>query len=223
MQTNEPFSDRRTAGQCLAQMLRAYAHRPEVLVLGLPRGGVPVAWEVARLLQVQLDILVVRKLGVPGHAELAMGALVYQDPPYLNEEIIRELGITENDIQTVVRQERRQLQRLNKELRGDLPAPQVADRVVILVDDGLATGATMRAGARSLAATRPRRLVMAVPVAARSTLFEMAGEADEIVCVQTPPVFQAVGLWYQDFTPTGTEEVRSLLEIARQQGLSAAA
>ncbi|HWC11680.1 MAG TPA: phosphoribosyltransferase [Acidimicrobiales bacterium] len=206
------FKDRVDAGRVLAQELRPYAGRPDVVVLGLPRGGVPVAAEVARALGSTLDVLVVRKLGVPGHRELAMGAIAPGDVRVLNADVVEALGIDESVIDEVAAQEAAELERRQRLYRDDRPFPDLADKVVIVVDDGLATGATMRVAVSALRAHRPRRVVVAVPVGARPTCRALGEEADEVVCARTPALFQAVGQWYQDFSPTSDEEIRRLLE-----------
>jgi predicted phosphoribosyltransferase len=199
------------AGQVLALELRAYGGRPDVVVLGLPRGGVPVAREVATALGATLDVLVVRKLGVPGHPELAMGAIAPGGVRVLNANVVHSLGISPSTIDEVAREEAAELERRQRLYRGDRPFPKLADQVVIVVDDGLATGATMRAAVAALRADRPRRLVVAVPVGARSTCRDLSEEADDVVCARTPALFQAVGQWYRDFSPTTDEEIRRLL------------
>jgi putative phosphoribosyl transferase len=211
------YYDRLDAGQQLAQRLEAYAHRPDVLVLALPRGGVPVACEVARHLDAPLDVFLVRKLGVPGREELAMGAIATGGVRVLNEEVVHYLGIPEEIIGQVATHEQQELERRERVYRGGRPAPTIRGRTVILIDDGLATGSTMRAAVAALRRRRPARIVIAVPVAAASTCEELGQEVDEIVCAQTPEPFRAVGLWYRDFTPTTDEEVRVLLERAREK------
>jgi putative phosphoribosyl transferase len=213
------FRDRVEAGQHLAGELAEYAHQPDVLVLGLPRGGVPVAFEVARALHAKLDVFLVRKLGVPGHEELAMGAIASGDIRVLNEEVVEMLRIPQRIVDEVAEWEKRELERREREYRGDRPPLEIRGRTVILIDDGLATGATMRAAARALQQEDPRRLVVAVPVAARQTCEAFQDEVDEIVCAATPEPFQAVGLWYEDFSQSTDEEVRELLaEAEREQG-----
>ncbi len=209
------FQDRRDAGRDLVQSLRRYAGRPDVLVLALPRGGVPVAYEVARALDAPLDVFLVRKLGLPGQEELAMGALATGGVRVLNDEVVRALDISDDVIETVTAREARELARRERVYRGDRPAPDVRGKVVILVDDGLATGSTMRAAVAALRQQGPARVVVAVPVGAPQTCAEFRAEADEIVCARTPEPFHAVGLWYADFSQTTDEEVHELLDQAR--------
>jgi putative phosphoribosyl transferase len=211
------FRDRCHAGQLLAAELAAYAGRSDVLVLALPRGGVPVAFEVARALGAPLDVFLVRKLGVPGHKELAMGALATGGVRVLNERVVRELGIPDAAIEAVAAEEQRELARRERDYRGDRPAPAVGGRTVILVDDGLATGSTMRAAVAALRRQGPARIVVAVPAAAPATCDQFRAEVDEIVCAVTPEPFYAVGLWYEDFSPTTDDQVRDLLARAAHQ------
>jgi predicted phosphoribosyltransferase len=205
------FRDRREAGRELAARLERYAGREDVLVLALPRGGVPVAYEVARALDAPLDIFLVRKLGVPGHEELAMGAIASGGVRVLNQSVIDALGIAPEDVEAVARAEGQELRRRLRAYRGDRPPPEVRDRVVVLVDDGLATGSSMRAAVAALRRQGPAWVVVAVPVGAPSTCAALAEEADEVVCARTPEPFYSVGLWYADFTQTTDEEVRELL------------
>jgi putative phosphoribosyl transferase len=211
------FRDRTDAGRQLAARLTRYADRTDVLVLALPRGGVPVAYEVAQELKAPLDIFLVRKLGVPGYEELAMGAIASGGVRVLNEDIVNYLRIPDEAIDAVVAHEQRELERRARAYRDDRPPPDVKDRVVILIDDGLATGSTMRAAAASLRLQKPGRMVVAVPVSSPETCDEFRSEVDEIVCAFTPEHFQGVGLWYEDFSQTSDEEVRELLERAAQQ------
>jgi len=206
-----PFRNRTEAGQLLARKLRRYADRPDVIVLALPRGGVPVASEVARALRAPLDVFLVRKLGVPGQEELAMGAIATGGVKVLNEDVVRALKIPQRVIDSVAAQEARELERRERLYRGDRPAPDVNGRTVILVDDGLATGSSMRAAVAALRQKNPRRIVVAVPIAAAATCREFEAEVDEIVCYQTPEPFYSVGLWYEEFPQTSDEEVRDLL------------
>jgi putative phosphoribosyl transferase len=214
---NLPFRDRTEAGQLLSRKLRRYADRPDVIVLALPRGGVPVAYEVAKALHAPLDAFLVRKLGVPGQEELAMGAIATGGIRVLNEDIVRALNIPPRVIDSVAAKEARELERRGRLYRGDRPAPDVTGRTVILVDDGLATGSSMRAAVAALRQKNPRRIVVAVPVAAAATCREFETEVDEIVCYQTPEPFYSVGLWYEDFSQTTDEEIRQLLERAAKQ------
>lgn len=205
------FHDRREAGRLLAAKLAAYAGRQDVIVLALPRGGVPVAYEVACALGAPLDVFLVRKLGVPGYEELAMGAVATGGIRVLNNQVIRSLHISDEVIEAVTSQEQRELVRRELAYRGHRPPPQVRDHTVILVDDGLATGATMHAAVKALRQQHPSRIVMAVPTAAPETCNELKAEVDDAVCAMTPEPFYSVGLWYVDFTQTTDEEVRELL------------
>jgi predicted phosphoribosyltransferase len=210
----ERFRNRTDAGRQLAEKLTAYANRPEILVLALPRGGVPVAFEVARALGVPLDVFLVRKLGVPGYEELAIGAVATGGVRVLNNEIVRGLGISEHEIDAVVARELQELARRDRLYRGDRQPPDVGGRTVILVDDGLATGATMRAAVQALREQQPARIVAAVPTASPDTCQVLKTEADDVICAMTPEPFFAVSHWYGDFTQTTDDEVRELL--ARQ-------
>jgi len=205
------FRDRAEAGRRLAGRLSAYAGRPDVLVLALPRGGVPVAYEVARELEAPFDVFVVRKLGVPGYEELAMGAIASGGVCILNQDVLKRLTISRESIDAVVARERRELDRRERLYRGDRPAPEVRDRTVILVDDGLATGSTMRAAVKALRRRQPAKIVVAVPVAAPSTCREFQKLADACVCSATPEPFRAVGLWYENFDQVSDEDVCGLL------------
>ena len=195
----------------LAAALGPYRGRPDVVVLGLPRGGVPVAHEVAVALGAPLDVFVVRKLGVPGHAELAMGAIAPGGVRVLNDSVVRALGIPEAVIDEVARAEEAELERRARAYRGDRPPLDLAGRTVVVVDDGLATGATMRAAVSALLAFGPASVVVGVPVGARSTCRELSREQVDVVCARRPAIFQAVGEWYVDFSPTTDEEIRRLL------------
>jgi predicted phosphoribosyltransferase len=211
---DQVFRDRQDAGIQLAARLLRYAGDPKVLVLGLPRGGVPVAYQVARRLDAPLDVFVVRKLGVPGHRELAMGAIATGGVRVLNPEVVTALRINEPVIAAVATQEQIELERQERVYRGNVPFPGLAGRIVIVVDDGLATGSTMRAAVRALRQMQPARIVVAAPVAAAETCRSLSTEADEVVCVSTPELFHAVSMWYQEFSQTTDEEVRSLLEAS---------
>jgi predicted phosphoribosyltransferase len=205
------FRDRREAGRLLAAKLTAYANRPDVIVLALPRGGVPVADEVARALGAPLDVFVVRKLGVPGSEELAMGAVATGGVRVLNDQLVNRLGIPDHLIDGVAVREGQELARRERLYRGGRPLLDVRDRTVILVDDGLATGATMHAAIAALRQLHPARIVVAVPTASPETCEEMRAEVDDVICAITPEPFQAVGRWYQDFAQTTDEEVQDLL------------
>jgi putative phosphoribosyl transferase len=208
------FRDRTEAGRHLAELLRRYAGRDDVIVLALPRGGVPVGYEVAQALGAPLDVFVVRKLGVPGHEELAMGAVATGGLLVLDENLVRALGIAEEELRRVVEAELRELERRDAEYRGNREPPDLAGKTVILVDDGLATGSTMRAAALAVRRMDPARVVVAVPVAAEETCDGFRDVVDDVVCGVTPNPFRAVGLWYEDFSQTTDEEVRELLEGA---------
>lgn len=214
------FHDRHEAGRLLAAKLTAYANRPDVLILALPRGGVPVAYEVAVALHVPMDVFLVRKLGVPGQEELAMGAIASGGVRVLNEEVVEALGIPEQVIDEVAARELQELERRECAYRGNRPMPDVRGRVVILIDDGLATGSTMRAAAAALRQQGPARIVVAIPVAAAQTCDELRAEVDEVICVSTPAPFYAVGVWYENFVQTTDAEVRELLERAAQEQLA---
>jgi putative phosphoribosyl transferase len=211
------FRDRREAGRVLARKLSAYAGHTDVIILALPRGGVPVAYEVALALNARLDIFLVRKLGLPGHEELAIGAIAAGGVRVLNDDIIRALHIPEEVINIVAQRELQELQRREHNYRGDRPAPEVRDRKVILIDDGLATGASMRAAVVGVRAQHPARIVIAVPAAAPELCNAFQFEVDEIVCALTPEPFYGLSRWYEDFSQTTDEEVRMFLEKANHQ------
>ncbi len=214
MPRSEIFPDRTDAGRQLADELLHYGGRDDVIVLALPRGGVPVAAEVARRLALPLDIFVVRKLGVPGHEELAMGAIASGDVRVLNYDVLNALNAPEDIVEAVSAAEREELQRREQNYRGNRPPPAVQGRTVILIDDGLATGATMRAAVAALRQQGASRIVVAVPVGAASTCAELASEVDEAICLIASDTFIGVGQYYEDFSQTSDEEVRELLRRA---------
>ena len=211
------FRDRRAAGRLVAAKLARYAERPDVVVLALPRGGVPVAYEVAQALDAPLDVFAVRKLGLPGHEELAMGAVATGGVRVLNEQNVRALSLPPDLIDAVAAREQQELARRERLYRGDRPPLDVRGRTVILVDDGLATGATMHAAIEALRAQQPARIVVAVPTAAPETCEALRAKADEVVCAITPEPFYAVGLWYDDFSQTSDDEVRQLLARSAEE------
>jgi predicted phosphoribosyltransferase len=208
------YRDRRDAGRALAAKLAGYAGRPDLLVLALPRGGVPVGYEVARALGAPLDVFLVRKLGVPGHEELAMGAIATGGVRVLNEDVVQALDLSDEVIEAAARDQQRELERRERLYRGGRPLPDVSGRIVFLVDDGLATGTTMRAAVAALRQLEPAHIVVAVPVASPDVCREFREEVADTVCARTPEPFYAVGLWYADFTQTTDDEVRELLERA---------
>ena len=212
------FTDRHHAGRVLAGRLRAYAGRDDVLVLGLPRGGVPVAYEVAKSLGAALDVFVVRKLGVPHQPELAMGAIASGGVRVLNEDVVRWYRIPQDVIEAVARDEQQELERRERAYRNGRPAVPIEGKVVVLVDDGLATGSTMRAAVTAIRRLTPRRVIVAVPVGARESCAELGAAADEVLCAQMPASFSAVGMWYADFTQTTDAEVTALLQQADAAG-----
>ncbi len=207
----EPYENRRQAGIELAAHVGHLHGRGDVVVLALPRGGVPVAHEVARALNAPLDIFLVRKLGLPGHAELAMGAIASGGVRVLNEDIVRWFSVPAAVIDDVAREEEAELVRRERDYRAGRPPVELTDRIVLLVDDGLATGATMKAAVQAVRAQRPSRIIVAVPVGSPDTCRELADIADEVVCARTPENFTAVGQWYRDFSETTDQEVRDLL------------
>jgi len=208
----ERFKDRYQAGKQLAEGLRQYQGRSEVWVFGLPRGGVPVAYEVAKALKLPLDLLVVRKLGTPGQEELAMGAIASGGARVLNQDIVDSLRISPATIDAIEARERQKLQRREKAYRGDKPFPKLEGQTVILVDDGLATGATMKAAVTAIKTLKPAKVVVAVPVAPPDTCQELALVAEEVVALRQPPAFFAVGAWYEHFPQTSDQEVLELLK-----------
>jgi putative phosphoribosyl transferase len=217
MRFSETFENRAHAGRHLARYLSEYENRPDVLVLALPRGGVPVGFEVARALDAPFDVFLVRKLGIPGHEELAAGAIASGGVRVLNEEIVSAYGIPEDVIARVAAQEQEELERRERAYRDSRPEPEIAGKTVILVDDGLATGSSMRAAARAVGAHEPAAVIIAVPVAPAETCDALRVEADQVVCALTPWPFHAVGLWYHDFTQTTDDEVRHLLQRAEHE------
>ncbi|HEY9804616.1 MAG TPA: phosphoribosyltransferase [Leptolyngbyaceae cyanobacterium] len=208
------FKDRTAAGQVLAQKLADYANRPNVLVLALPRGGVPVGFEVAQALNAPLDVLIVRKLGVPENEELAMGAIASGGVRILNQSIVEQVQIPDEVIARVAAQQQRELERRETMYRGDRPFPDLKDKIVILVDDGLATGATMWAAIIAVRQKQPQEIVVAVPVAAPETCEEICSKVEKVICANTPSPFYSVGMWYEKFSQTTDDEVRELLNKA---------
>ena len=205
------FHDRREAGRVLAEHLREFANDRSVLVLALPRGGVPVAYEIARALGLPLDVFIVRKLGVPGYEELAMGAIASGGVRVLNEDVVQRLGVSDHQMEHAASREQQEIERRELEYRGDLPPLDVTGKKIILVDDGLATGATMRAAVEALAEAGAMQITVAVPVGSIEAVQRLTGEADEVVCPLQPEDFSAVGQWYHDFAQTSDEEVRELM------------
>jgi predicted phosphoribosyltransferase len=213
----QSFHDRAEAGRLLVEKLAAYAGRRDIFVLALPRGGVPVAFEVATALQAPLDVFLVRKLGVPGYEELAMGAIASGGVIVRNDEVVSGLGIPSHVLEAVVAREQQELERREHVYRGDRPFPDLHGHTVILVDDGLATGASMRAAVAALCQHQPAYSIVAVPVAAPDVCQTLGAEVDEIICARTPEPFYAVGVWYEHFPQTTDEEVRDLLHRAERQ------
>jgi len=209
--SSQPFRNRAEAGDLLAARLSGLADRDDIIVLALPRGGVPVGYEVANSLGVAFDVFVVRKLGVPGHEELAMGAIASGGVRLVNHDVVDALGIPPAVIDQAARREQVELERREHLYRGSRPLLPLANKTVVLVDDGLATGSTMRAAVTAVRQQQPARIIVAVPVGASSTCHELAAEADEVICLRSPDPFVAVGLWYLDFSPTSDNEVRTLL------------
>ncbi len=214
MKVSVRFRDRGEAGRRLAAALERYAGRSKLLVLALPRGGVPVGYQVARALNAPLDVMLVRKLGVPGHEELAMGAIAPGGIRILSDEVIAAFAVTERDIAAIAAREQEELDRREEAYRDGRPHPIIRDRTVVLVDDGLATGSTMRAAAVAIRVQEPAHLVVAVPVAPAETCAALKREADEVICLISPEPFFAVGNWYEDFAQVDDDEVHQLLERA---------
>lgn len=217
MSATQKFEDRTHAGRRLAEDLQEFAGRDDVIVLGLPRGGVPVAFEVARSLDAPLDVFVIRKLGVPGHEELAMGAVASGGIRFVDEPLTTELGISEDAIARTAAEEQEELQRRERTYRGSRAEPKVEGRTVLLIDDGLATGSSMQAATLALGAQEPAELIIAVPVGARSVCDAFRDTVDAVICSMTPEPFRAVGEWYEDFSQVTDEEVRELLDRARRE------
>ncbi|MBE9014770.1 phosphoribosyl transferase [Chroococcidiopsis sp. CCALA 051] len=208
------FQNRTQAGELLATKLTAYAKRPDAIVLGLPRGGVPVAFEVAKTLNVPLDIILVRKLGAPAQPELAMGAIATGGVLVLNDEVVNWLGIPQAEIDAVAQREMQELERRDRLYRGNCPLPHVENRTVILVDDGIATGSTLRAAIAALRQQQPQQIIVAVPIAPASVCQQLRSQADDVVCAIEVEQLSAISLWYEEFTQTSDEEVRALLAEA---------
>ena len=211
------FSDRAAAGRALVRRLQHYAGREDTLVLALPRGGVPVAFEVARDLDAPLEVFLARKVGVPGREELALGAVAEGGVTVVDQRLMLELGIPQRLVSEAIAREQQALEQRERLLRGERPRPSVGGRTAILVDDGLATGSTMRAAAGALRRRSAKRIVVAVPVAGAQSCEQVRGEVDEVVCVHTPDALSAVGECYEDFAQTTDDEVRRLLSLARRQ------
>lgn len=214
----QKLQNRTHAGQVLAERLVAYKNQKTVVVLALPRGGVPIGFEIAKKLHLPLDVYLVRKLGVPGHEELAMGAIASGNIIIFNEEVIQSLSLSQEQIKAVIEFERQELDRRNRCYRGNKPFISVENKTIILVDDGLATGATMRAAVLSLKKLHPAKIVIAVPVGASDSCHKLESEVDEIICVFTPTPFYGVGMWYEEFPQTSDEEVIQLLQQAQSFG-----
>ena len=213
----DKYSNRQEAGVVLANELHGYAYRKDVIVLALPRGGVPVAYEIAKALKVPLDVFIVRKLGVPGHAELAFGAIAMGGQAVYNQDIISHLSIPPTEIQAVIDAEKKELKRREVAYRGNHTFPVIRDKVVILVDDGIATGASMRAAIQAIQALQPAEIIVAVPVADKLICREMKILVDELICPKQPTELYAVGAWYVDFAQTEDDEVHQLLKAARTE------
>ncbi len=210
------FRDRSDAGRQLAEKLKSYAYRSDVLLLALPRGGVVVAFEVSQMLGIPMDVFLVRKVGVPGHEELAMGAITANGTRVINYDVLESLGITQDEFDAAARREYSELERRKKIYRGDQPELEVAGKTVIVIDDGLATGASMRVAVVSLRKNHPLRIVVAVPTGATETCNELKELADEVICLYEPSPFYGVGMWYQDFSQISDDEVSGLLRAAQE-------
>lgn len=214
------YLDRYEAGRILAELLMEYTNDSNALILALPRGGVPVAYEIAKSLSLPLDVFIVRKLGVPGHEELAMGAIATGEMLVFNDDIIKTLNITKSSIDKVIQFERNELQRRELNYRGNRPLPNLFNKTVILVDDGIATGASIRVAIKAIRQQNPNRIILAVPVASYTSYKEMENLADEIICPIKPDEFYAVGAWYENFSQTSDEEVFDLLVKAHVESKS---
>jgi len=220
MESERKFRDRSEAGRLLAERLLEYSARSDVLVLALPRGGVVVALEIARRLSAPLDVFLVRKLGVPWHRELAMGAIASGGIEVLNDEVVRTYGIPRHVLDVVAKVEGEELERRMRSYRGQKPLPQLTSRVVVLVDDGIATGSTVRAAVAAIGLQHPAEVVVAVPVAPADTCDELRHEVDRLICLNTPATFVAVGDWYEDFSQASDDQVRALLEMGSDPNFS---
>ena len=210
------YQNREHAGQVLAHELQAYAKREDVIVLALPRGGVPVGFQIATALQVPLDVFLVRKLGVPGYGELAMGAIAMGGLTVFNQDVVSSYGISDQEMKAVIEKEKIELTRREQVYRGKRPFPELQNKIVILVDDGIATGATIRAAIKALREFKPARLIVAVPVADKSIYDNLKPTVDELICPMQPTFLYAVGAWYDDFSQTEDEEVYTLLQMAKK-------
>lgn len=210
----EKYIDRTDAGKTLAHALNSFANQPNTIVLALPRGGVPVAYEIAKALSLPLDVFIVRKIGMPGHEELALGAIATGNITVFNEDILQELSVPKKAVDAVIIKESAELERRGKAYRGNKPFPILKDKNILLVDDGIATGASIRAAIKALRVQQPAKIIVAVPVAAQETYEEILQLADQVVCPITPPNFNAVGAWYWKFDQTSDEEVSELLTVA---------
>ncbi len=222
MSEHARFADRHDAGRCLADSVGRYSGRDDLVVLGLPRGGVPVAYEVAHALGAPLDVFLVRKLGVPGHEELAMGAIASGGVMVLNDDVVAATGVGREEIEAVAARELETLTRQERSFRGERPPVEIRDRLAIVVDDGLATGATTRAAIHAVRDRGAKMIVVAVPTAPRETCEALRREVDEVICAMTPDPFMAVGLWYRDFAPVSDDEVRRLLDDHAEKQSAAA-